>query len=318
MNFKEIIENCKKGNITVNKHPYFGLYIFNYTEKASRKAIWNESTLGCRGLIINKKGDIVTLPFRKFFEIEQINNSKVIPKEKPTRIYEKLDGSLGILYWWNDKPYITTRGNFTSYQAIKATEILYDKYYLEFNKLNKKYTYLFEIIIPECRVVIDYGETRDLYLIGVIDKQTQRNLRVEDFSYLKFPTPQLHLELDNFSFKELSELNYYNREGLVLVYENGFRLKIKFEGYKKKYKYYTYHLKKLAFDIVFNDVEQKSLDNFEDLNYLNALIRKILETQKQLLEESTSEQKVTVWKKLISNQFFIHESSIDECFKQNN
>ncbi len=70
-------------------------------------------------------------------------------------VYEKMDGSLGILYWIDDKPFLATRGAFESEQAIKGTELL--RKHQNLNKLNRNYTYLFEIIYPSNRIVVDYG-----------------------------------------------------------------------------------------------------------------------------------------------------------------
>jgi RNA ligase len=39
-----------------------------------------------------------------------------------------MDGSLGILYWIKDKPFVATRGSFESDQAVKATKILHERY----------------------------------------------------------------------------------------------------------------------------------------------------------------------------------------------
>jgi RNA ligase len=128
---EDIQNNYSKGYISIRKHPFVELYILNYTPLASRKAVWNEITLTSRGLIIDKKGNIISYPFRKFFELEQLP-SHLIPKTSPLQIYEKLDGALGIMYWHKGKPYISTRGSFSSYQAVRATEILHTKYRKQF------------------------------------------------------------------------------------------------------------------------------------------------------------------------------------------
>ncbi len=314
MNLNDIIEHYKNGNVSIQKHPFFDLYILNYTKKTSEKAIWDEITLESRGLIFNKKGDIISRPFRKFFEYEQITNKKIIPNEAPKNIYEKLDGSLGIMYWWNDRPYIATRGSFTSYQAIKATEILYQKYKNTLNLLNQEHTYLFEIIIPECRIVIDYKNIQDLYLIGVIDNKTQRGLNIEDFSYLKFPKPKIHSELNPMSIEQIANLNFKNKEGVVLFYNNGFRLKIKFPGYKKSYRYYTHTLKKLAFDIVFHNIKYNEKLNKTDVKYLKSIISKIEELKAQFPSKLTDNEKNNIWNTILSNQFLVDPLKIEQIF----
>ena len=93
-----------------------------------------------------------------------------LPNE-PFEVYEKLDGSLGILYWLGDEPYIATRGSFESPQAQIATELLraYD-----LSGLDRRRTYLFEIIYPENRIVVNYDDRRELVLLAIIDTATGR------------------------------------------------------------------------------------------------------------------------------------------------
>lgn len=75
--------------------------------------MWNHATLTCRGLIADSEGTILARPSTKFFNLEQVEQ---LPDE-PFEVYEKLDGSLGILYWLDDEPYISTRGSFESPQS---------------------------------------------------------------------------------------------------------------------------------------------------------------------------------------------------------
>jgi len=91
ISLEDIKHNYNNGYISIVKHPYAELHILNYTKKASQEAVWNEVTLNSRGLIINNKGKIISLPFRKFFEIEQLP-TELAPSKPPVEILEKLDG----------------------------------------------------------------------------------------------------------------------------------------------------------------------------------------------------------------------------------
>ena len=82
--------------IKVQKHPEEDLYIYNYTAKAQYERVWNEWTLQCRGLIMDADQKVVARPFPKFFNLGEIEG-QVLPKES-FEVYEKMDGSLGILY----------------------------------------------------------------------------------------------------------------------------------------------------------------------------------------------------------------------------
>lgn len=218
--------------INVQKHPDAELYIYNYSANVQYEKLWNEITLACRGLILDKEKNIVARPFQKFFNLGEVDDIN-LPASN-FNAYEKMDGSLGILYWLNDKPYIATRGSFTSDQAIKGTEILHSKYQLVISKLDKTKTYLFEIIYPENRIVVDYGTTEDLILLAIIDTQTGNNEALQNIGFTmvnKYDgVKDIHL---------LKKLEEENKEGFVVQYENGFRVKVKFDEYLRLHKIVT-------------------------------------------------------------------------------
>jgi len=131
----------QNGLLHKQTHPKYDLTIWNYTPKVQYERLWDDITLQCRGLVTNSKGDIVARPFKKFFNYEE-HKPEDIPNED-YEVYEKMDGSLGILFNYAGEWVMATRGSFTSPQAIKGKELL-GKYPLD--KLNKNNTYLFEII----------------------------------------------------------------------------------------------------------------------------------------------------------------------------
>lgn len=211
------------GLVYMQKHPSADLFIYNYSPKVQFDKLWNEVTLQTRGLILDKEMNVVAKPFGKFFNLEEISEIPVLPFE----VFEKLDGSLGILYWLWDKAFIATRGSFDSPQAIHATEILYRKYSHVLNSLDKNKTYLFEIIYPENRIVVDYGNIDDIFLLTIISNQTGEE-SIED---LGFPIAKRYDGIKNIN--ELKALEEDNKEGFVVRFSNGFRVKVKFSEYIK-------------------------------------------------------------------------------------
>lgn len=163
------------GDVRAQTHPEFPeLSIFNYTEEVQYRNKWNNITLQCRGLIINTiTGAVVARPWEKFFNFGQRDNR--IDSDAPVEVTDKMDGSLGILYLRPDNKWaIATRGSFASEQAIHATNLLntlykdfivdwLGEYWLQRN------TYLFEIIYPDNRIVVNYGQMDDLVLLGAVD-----------------------------------------------------------------------------------------------------------------------------------------------------
>src|SRR4051794_7418638 len=161
--------------ISVQTHPTEDLLIYNYTNKTQFDNKWNNETLHCRGLIMDSKRNIIARPFPKFFNVEQ--HTDPIPVE-PFEVFDKLDGSLGILYHAGDTPQLATRGSFTSDQAIKGTEILHGRYPIV--RFYTSWTFLFEIIYPANRIVVDYGPIEDIYLLTAINTATGEEMPYDD------------------------------------------------------------------------------------------------------------------------------------------
>lgn len=233
MNIKELKRLIADDYINVQKHPTADLYIYNYSPKAQYDRLWNEWTLACRGLIMNDLHEVIARPFTKFFNLEESEN--LILPDEPFEVYEKMDGSLGILYWADDKPAIATRGSFTSEQALVATELLHTKYAHVLPNLDPTKTYLFEIIYPENRIVIDYGDERKLVLLAIIDTKSGVEIPLSTNNYFEIVKRYDGLN----DLQQLKALEEDNREGFVVKFKNGYRLKVKFEEYVRIHRIIT-------------------------------------------------------------------------------
>ena len=237
MNTKQLNQLIADNYIIVNKHPTADLYIYNYSQKAQYDRVWNEWTLACRGLILDGNYQVVARPFQKFFNLGEHENQE-IPNE-PFEVFEKMDGSVGILYWLDDaerrpKPHIATRGSFASEQSQVATEMLHTQYADVIPLLDKSKTYLFEIIYPENRIVLDYGNERKLVLLAIVDTETGIEIPLENIG---FETAKRYDGLNDLS--KLKELEEDNKEGFVVKFKSGYRLKVKFDEYQRIHRIIT-------------------------------------------------------------------------------
>lgn len=151
--------------VRIQSHPTEPLWIANYAEKAVYEKAWNDVTLRCRGLIFDAYDNVVARPWPKFFNLgEHGNDLANLQHTTRVEVTDKCDGSLGILYRVGNSLAIATRGSFASDQATKGTEILRTKHAGFWP--TEGVTYLFEIIYPENRIVLDYGTTEELVLLG--------------------------------------------------------------------------------------------------------------------------------------------------------
>jgi RNA ligase len=224
-------EYYEEGWLIKQTHPTLPLTIWNYSQKTQYEGKWDEITLRCRGLVTDDEGNIVARPFKKFFNIEEAKHNAT----KEFDVYEKMDGSLGIFFYFKGEPVFASRGSFTSEQAIKGTELL-DKYNWE-RGTYEGYTYMFEILYPENRIVVDYGEEEKLVVLGVINTTTGEDCKFDEMESEGFNIVKKYHTIKN--YEHLKSLNWENKEGFVVKFENGDRCKIKFEDYLRLHKIMT-------------------------------------------------------------------------------
>ena len=248
----------EQGLLYKQVHPTLPLTIWNYSEKVQYEGLWDEVTIQCRGLISeNTTGTILVRPFKKFFNYEEVVGKGVIPsKGDYVYVQEKMDGSLGILFNYEGEWIMATRGSFTSDQAIKGLEIVKSNY----NNLDhflKDVAYLVEIIYPDNRIVVDYGEKETVVFLSVVLNQHHPGWSPSEESELNWNTAKAimfacgipesdivkteqHFNFSDSLYQSLKEKNEDNKEGFVLrFYPENFRMKIKFEDYVRLHKVMT-------------------------------------------------------------------------------
>ena len=219
------------GFIRERQHPLDpSLCILNYTEKAQYEREWNSTTKACRGLIYDAATlEVLARPYKKFFNYGEYAADR-LELHDPVQVVDKLDGSLGILYKAPDGWAIATRGSFDSEQARHATQVLRERYLPHVELLDTDgWTYLFEIIYPENRIVVDYQDQDDLVLLGRVATESGR-------PFGPHPTAWSGPIADTFTAKTLAQALALpprpNREGLVVRYiETGLMVKLKQPDY---------------------------------------------------------------------------------------
>ena len=197
----------------------------------------NPIVLEARGLILDKNtSDIVCIGFNKFFLYNSEFASSINWHE--VRIEEKYDGSLITLYYYNDEWKVATSGCIDAEDAemecsqFKSFRELFDiatkNANLDYSKLDKDNCYMFELISPYNKVVVDY-EDIDIIHIGTRNKITLKE-SIEDIG-IKHPiTYPLNDITDCLSF--INAENYHG-EGFVAVDGMWNRVKIKSDEWFK-------------------------------------------------------------------------------------
>jgi RNA ligase len=224
------------GLVVRNDHPTLPISIYNYSRTCQYENKWDEITKSCRGLILDQEGNVIAKGFDKFFNMEE-HNSEEIPNET-FEVFEKLDGSLGILFWYQGQWILATKGSFTSNQSIRAKEIL-NKY--NYHPIPKGYTTLVEIIYPENRIVCGYGDEESLVVLSMINNSSGKELDYTSLLYIsdetRMPVVKKYDAVND--YKTLKSLISKDREGYVIRFRNGFRMKIKGEEYVRLHRILT-------------------------------------------------------------------------------
>jgi len=252
-------------------HPELPISIWNYTEKVQWEGSWNQITLQARGLVVdNVTGEVVARPFKKFFNLSE-GKTNISGRYE---IFEKLDGSLGILFFYNGEWILASRGSFTSEQAIKGKKIL-DRT-CNYDSLSEDCTYCFEIIYPENRIVVDYFGEEKVVLTAVFETKTgvEQSLYGYELPVAKMFGVDTPLEDLHTTIKD-------SEEGYVVRFHNGDRCKIKGSEYLRLHKLMSEISSTSIWECLYSGVKiEESIstlpDEFFDLvkNYEKELIHK--------------------------------------------
>jgi RNA ligase len=248
-------EHLMNGVVRSQTHPTLPLTIFNYTEQAQIHGIWDSCTTKCRGLVVDNQQNVIARGFDKFFNAEEKASPGVTWADYIQRyatgvpeVTKKLDGSLGILYRYQGRVGIATRGSFTSDQALWATN-WYLKHVSEearkgwLSEWPEGYTPVFEIIYRANRIVVDY-DFEGLVLLALIHNRTGAELNRQSLEVWAFDNNIPVVQKFDKSLAQCAAENNLNEEGYVLTWHGDYRqaphkVKVKFADYVRLHRIVT-------------------------------------------------------------------------------
>lgn len=243
---KPFEDEVKKGYL--RKVEDDNLILYNYRDKCVFDKAWNETNIASRGIIFEKDtGKLIALPFKKFFNYSELLNNescdimlkerdrllKCIKNNEKYEVTEKIDGSLIILFNYNGEWRTATRGSLSSDQSIKAKELL-KKY--DLSKVPVNFTLLCKVIYPENRIVVNYGSAEKLILLAAIDRLSEKELDYDSIlPYAYYMNMEMVPRYD-YTIEEtliMQKTLPAEKEGFIVKFESGLRVKIKGEEYLK-------------------------------------------------------------------------------------
>ena len=247
------------GDIRVVKDTDRDLILLNYTAMAQINNRWNWLEQVSRGLVVNtRSGNVIGRCLPKFW-----NYGERLPAEDAhiVEATEKMDGSMILIWWYGGQWNTSTRGSFTSEQAVWAKGWLTT--HCKESALDKSMTYVCEAIYPENRIVVGYGDRSELCLLAVLNTDTGEELDYYQLEHVAervgFGRPQTFYIASIAEYLAAAEKLSANEEGWVLKYSDGSRFKIKGTAYKLAHKLLSGLTPKRMVELLMSDSGERGL-----------------------------------------------------------
>ena len=226
-NIETINEYVAKGLLDKCEHQKLPIAIYKYSRNCQFEWTWDNITMNMRGTVLDSEGNVVAKTFPKFFNIESDNFPNL-----PFEVFEKLDGSLGVLFNYEGEWHLATQGSFYSEQAIYAKEIL-ERNETYKDVFSEKFTFLFEILYSKNRIVVSYGDEEKLVLLAAFKNDCGRETPYAELKALAERTGfECAKRYDG--IKDLTKIKSLigdNQEGFVIRFSDGTRVKAKGDEY---------------------------------------------------------------------------------------
>ena len=224
--------------IKFNFHPTLPLVICNYDQIKSQKT--HPVVRECRGLILHSQSfELVARSFRRFFNWGEVHDEMKLFNFDNFSGQTKEDGSLSMIYNWQDNWYVSTRGSFAldnmQYQSFTWQDAILQAVKTDLKHLNPELTYVGEFCSPWNKVVRTYKEPT-FYLLSAFNGYDELNPADADAAAAE--SGLLRPETHNFS--SMSQIEDFitqisvddpTFEGVVIRDDNNHRWKVKSPSY---------------------------------------------------------------------------------------
>jgi hypothetical protein len=189
---------------------------------------WTKETKVFRSSVWDSNGELISAGFSKFTNWGEAPDVFPLPTSlKNATIVEKIDGSLLIVSKWKGHFILRTRGTVDATQLDNGHELeIFKQTILPNLPFQSEDTwsvsYLFEWVSPNQKIILNYGDKPDWYLVGIVDHYdysliTQDGLNeFASYNFMKRPT--------TYTFSTIEDLlanveQWKGKEG-VCVYSN--------------------------------------------------------------------------------------------------
>jgi hypothetical protein len=243
-NDSDALNKIKALGIDYRIHPRFpNLIQFTYDqiESASNKAdlIVCES----RGLILDSMQNwhVVSHGLNRFFNYGEVGSAEI--DWKSAKIFEKVDGSMLVVYWYAGAWHVSTKGTPDANCNVGEFDITFEKlfwksFYNQYRIIGKSidnlipgWTYVFELTSKYNRIVTTQIDNEGFVTLLAIRNQAgdevDVNVWAEQFTVVK----QFNINTVDAVIEAAKNLDPLSQEGFVVVDKDFNRVKIKSPGY---------------------------------------------------------------------------------------
>lgn len=225
-------------------------YVVDTGETFSNKHQGWEMRRECRGLLFDNRGFIVSRPFHKFFNVNQLEETQanLIDMGRDHKIMVKEDGSMVRPFWLDGHAvrWATRKGESDTINFLRKDfpdmfgEDSYDchsqRYQQMFFQLQNNYTPIYEYVGPNNKHVVSYDKPR-LILLAVRDNHSGQYFNIHDKEMFMYANDVVDVLESPNNIEEFMETIRVLKgsEGAVITFGNEY-YKVKAEDYVLKHR----------------------------------------------------------------------------------
>jgi len=270
-------ELVNKYDLIMRQHKeYSNLILLKYNQIGSDMS--EPIVQECRGIILDTDDNyrVVCRSFNKFFNDTEGHAADI--DWDTAKIFEKLDGSLCQLYYYDEEWKIATSGSADASGNVGDFDFTFKElFWRVWKELRYKLptdtgvSFFFELVTPYNRIVVDNPEN-SLTLLGARRLSDFKELNpVVEAHYNGWKCVQLYDFDDIDEIKEVLEtMNGHEQEGFVVCDSKYRRIKLKCDDYIKKHRLVSSMSKRNMLDVIRtneSDEVMPSVPQFKELHW---------------------------------------------------
>lgn len=292
----DVLEHIKGNKSIINFKNKNGCQVLVYQIQSS-ETFNNPYALECRGITFDKNGKIIGRPLHKFFNIgenKQLSLSD-IDWNRAVALFDKLDGSMITAHRVEGQVAFKSKMSFISDVVVLVNDYIKEhQNIINFcEEIVDEFTPIFEFTSPKNKIVLNYKETNLTLLhvrhiisgayISLEDeglKEIIKRHKIKVNEPLKFPKNNQ----GNLNVKEVVKLlqnDLKDKEGFVILFENGEMVKAKSTWYHQLHKASTFlrirDIVALVLDNRIDDIKSNLSMNNSDISEIERIEKEVEE-----------------------------------------